>query len=225
MKPASHARADDKALYQPPIDPVLVEVPSFEFVMIDGSGDPATSPGYEAAVAALYAVSYPVVVSLRRAGRPGLKVRPLEGLWWADDLSVFQPASEDRASWRWTMMIRQPDDVPGDLYDAALARMAGKLGGAVAARVRIERFDEGLCAQLMHRGPYADEGADVTRLHDFAAARGLRLRGHHHEIYLSDPRRCAPQKLRTVLRQPVGPDDEVGSRISAGAGVRPGARH
>ena len=203
MKPVIPVRADDRTLYQPPVDPVLIEVPSFEFVMIDGSGDPVASPDYQAAIAALYAVSYPVVMTLKRAGRLDLKVRPLEGLWWADDLSVFQPASEDRPSWRWTMMIRQPDHVSGDVYDAAVAKMAGKLGRAVAARVRVERFDEGLCAQLMHRGPYADEGPDIARLHDFAASQGLRLRGHHHEIYLSDPRKSAPEKMRTVLRHPV----------------------
>jgi hypothetical protein len=204
MKPLSLDRTDDKALYQPPVDPVLVQVPPFEFVMIDGSGDPRTSPDYQAAVAALYAVSYPVVITLKRAGRLDLKVRSLEGLWWADNLSVFQPASEDRALWRWTMMIRQPDDVPDDVYDAAIATMAKKLGQAVAARVRIERFDEGLCAQLMHHGPYTGEGPSIARLHDFAAAQGLRLRSHHHEIYLSDPRKSAPQKMRTVLRHPVG---------------------
>jgi hypothetical protein len=204
MKPVILSPTDDSRLYQPPADPVLIEVLSFEFVLIDGSGDPRTSPDYQAAVAALYAVSYPVVISLKRAGRVDLKVRPLEGLWWADNLSVFDPASEDRASWRWTMMIRQPDDVPGDVYDAAVAKMAKKLGRAVAGRVRIERFDEGLCAQLMHRGPYADERPSIARLHDFAAAQGFRLRGHHHEIYLSDPRKTAPEKMRTVLRHPVG---------------------
>jgi hypothetical protein len=204
MESASLLRTDDKTLYQPPADPVLVEVPSFEFVMIDGSGDPATSSDYQSTIGALYAVSYPVAISLKRAGRLDAKVRPLEGLWWAADLGVFEPASADRASWRWTMMIRQPDDVPGDLYDAAIAKMARKLGPRIADRVRIERFEEGLCAQLMHRGPYADEGPNITRLHDFAAAQGLRLRGQHHEIYLSDPRRCAPHKMRTVLRNPVG---------------------
>jgi hypothetical protein len=197
-------RTDDKTLYQPPTEPVLIEIPPFEFVMIDGSGDPRTSPGYQAAVAALYAVSYPVVITLKRAGRLDLKVWPLEGLWWADDLSVFQPTSEGRASWRWTMMIRQPDDVPGDVYDAAVAKMAKKLGPAVAQRIRIERFEEGRCAQLMHRGPYADEGPNIARLHEFIAAQGLRLRGRHHEIYLSDPRKTAPEKMRTVLRHPVG---------------------
>lgn len=203
MEPGSPVQPDEKTFYRPPGNPVLVEIPSFEFVMIDGSGDPRTSADYESAVAALYAISYPVAITLKRAGRPDLKVRPLEGLWWADDFSVFQPASEDRASWRWTMMIRQPDGVPADLYDAAVATMARKLGRGMADQVRIERFDEGLCAQLMHRGPYAEETPSIARLHDFAAAQGLRLRGHHHEIYLTDPRKCAPRNMRTVLRQPV----------------------
>jgi hypothetical protein len=195
--------AGDKTLYHPPVDPVLIEVRESEFAMIDGSGDPNASPDYQAAVAALYAVSYPVVITLKKAGRPELKVRPLEGLWWADDLSVFQPASESREAWRWTMMIRQPEHVPGEVYEAAFAKMAKKLGQAAAERVRIERFKEGLSAQLMHRGPYASEGADIARLHEFAAAHGYRLYGRHHEIYLSDPRKSAPEKMRTVLRQPV----------------------
>lgn len=197
-------RADDRTLYQPPAVPVLVRVPPFAFVMVDGIGDPAMSQDYRAAIAAVYAVSYPVVMALKRAGRAELKVRPLEGLWWADDLGAFNPARQDRASWRWTIMIRQPDDVPAGVYDAALFKMAAKTSPDVAARVRVERFDEGLCVQLMHHGPFAAEGPSVVRLHGYAAARGLRLRGRHHEIYLSDPRRCAPEKMRTVLRQPVG---------------------
>jgi hypothetical protein len=203
MEPASVARTDDKALYRPPADPVLVEIPSFEFVMIDGSGDPNTSPAFESGVGALYALSYPVVITLKRAGRVDLKVRPLEGLWWAEDLDVFQRTGDDRASWRWTLMIRQPDEVPAEVYGAALAALAKKVGTTVADQVRIERLDEGLCAQLMHRGPYDDEGPDIARLHDFVAAQRLRLRGHHHEIYLSDPRRASPGTMKTVLRQPV----------------------
>ncbi len=203
MDPVIPVCTDDRTLYQPPADPVLIRVPPFQFVMIDGTGDPGTSPDYQAAVAALYAVSYPVVITLKRAGRPELKVRPLEGLWWADDLSVFDPSYEDRRAWHWTMMIRQPDDVPGEVYDAAFGKMGRKTGPAVADRVRLERFDEGLCAQIMHHGPYAYEGPSIVRLHGFAAARGLRLRGRHHEIYLSDPRKSAPEKMRTVLRHPV----------------------
>ena len=203
MKTVISLCTDDRMLYQPPAEPVLVRVPPFTFVMIDGIGDPGTSAGYRAAIAAVYAVSYPVVIALKRAGRPELKVRPLEGLWWADDPGAFNPVSQHRASWQWTVMIRQPEDVPPDVYAAAFAKLAAKAVPDVAGQVRVERFDEGLCAQLMHHGPYAVEGPSVVRLHGFAAARGLRLRGRHHEIYLSDPRRSAPQKMRTVLRQPV----------------------
>jgi hypothetical protein len=122
---------------------------------------------------------------------------------WADDFGVFDPALEDRSQWRWTMMIRQPDDVPSDIVETATAKMTKKVGEAVAARVRIEPFDEGRCAQLTHHGPYADEGPNIARLHEFITTQGLQQRGHHHEIYFSDPHRVAPEKMRTVLRQPV----------------------
>jgi hypothetical protein len=204
MKAVIPVSADDRTLYQPPAVPVLVRVPAFTFVMVDHIGDPAMSPDYRAAIAAVYAVSYPVVMALRQAGQRELKVRPLEGLWWAGDPGAFNPARQDRASWRLTMMIRQPDNVPAEVYYAAFAKMAAKTSTEVAARVRVEHFDEGLCAQLTHYGPYAVESTSIVRLHGFAAARGLRPRGRHHEIYLSDPRRGAPGKMRTVLRQPVG---------------------
>lgn len=202
---STKALPPDETLYRPPTDPIVVDVPAFDFRMIDGRGDPNTSPEYAVAIQALYSTSYPVVMALKRAGAPGLKVRPLEGLWWADDVRAFDPATEDRAAWRWTMMIRQPDDVPEELYATATANAAKKVGGDTAGRLRVERFEEGRCAQLMHVGPYAEEGPNIERLHQFVAAQGLALRGHHHEIYLSDPRRCAPAKLRTVIRHPVGP--------------------
>ena len=197
------AEVDEKALYRPPRDPVLVEVPSFDFIMVDGTGDPSTSAAFEAAVGALYSFSYSVVIPMKRSGRADLKVAPLEGLWWADDLGAFDPARQVRDAWRWTLMIRQPAEIPAEVLANAFAKMAKKVGADLAAGVRFERFDEGRCAQLMHHGPYADEGPNIVRLHEFIAAQGLTLRGHHHEIYLSDPRRSAPDKMRTILRQPV----------------------
>lgn len=197
------AQVDERDLYRPPREPVLVEVPPFDFIMVDGMGDPSTSAAFEAAVGALYAFSYPVVIPLKRSGRAELKVAPLEGLWWADDLGAFDPARQDRGAWRWTLMIRQPVDIPADVLANAFAKMTKKVGADLASRVRFERFDEGRCAQLMHHGPYAEEGPNIVRLHEFIAAQGSRLRGHHHEIYLSDPRRSAPEKMRTILRQPV----------------------
>ncbi|MGZ4674630.1 MAG: GyrI-like domain-containing protein [Ilumatobacteraceae bacterium] len=196
-------KPSDDDLYRPPSDPVLVDVPPFDFFMIDGEGDPNSSPDFQAAISALYSLAYPVVISMKRAGRSELKVGALEGLWWADDVGVFDPERQDRAAWRWTMMLRQPPAVPDALMEDALARMTKKVGVAVARRVRLEQFDEGRCAQLMHHGPYADEGPSIVRLHEFVAAQGLRLRGRHHEIYLSDPRRSAPAKMKTVIRHPV----------------------
>jgi len=196
-------RSDD-VLYRPPDDPVLVEVPGFDFAMVDGSGDPNTSPDYQQALAALYSFSYPVAITLKRAGRVGLKVGTLEGLWWADDMAAFDTAG-DRTAWRWTMMIRQPDDIPAEVVAAARAKVVAKVGATAGQSLRLERFEEGRCAQVMHHGPYADERPTIERLHAFVADQGLRLRGRHHEIYLSDPRRTVPAAMRTILRQPVGP--------------------
>ncbi len=194
---------DEKMPLRATRDPELVEVPPFDFVIVEGRGDPRTSGDFEAAIAALYAFSFPVVIPMKKAGNVDLKVGPLEGLWWADDLSVFDPACEDRSAWCWSLMIRQPSDIPSDVLDNAVAKMTKKVGIAVAARVRLERFDEGRSAQLMHIGPYSEEGPNIARLHEFVSAQGLKLRGHHHEIYLSDPRRSAPKKMRTILRHPV----------------------
>jgi hypothetical protein len=118
-------------------------------------------------------------------------------------VAVFHPATEDRDAWLWTMMLRQPPDLTGSVHDAAQAKAGKKLGEAVVGRVRLERFEEGRCAQLMHHGAYRDEGRSIATLHDFIASKGLRPRGKHHEIYLSDPRRSPPEKIRTVLRHPV----------------------
>lgn len=192
-----------ESLYKATLRPVLVDVPAFEFVMVDGAGDPNDSPEFEAAVSTLYSISYPVVMTLKKGGETGLKVGPLEGLWWANDMAVFGEESGDRSAWQWTMMIRQPSQVPPELYEAAFEKAAKKLGSSVARRARIETFHEGPAAQLLHRGPYNEEGPSIARLHEFIADQGLVKSGKHHEIYLSDPRRCPPEKLRTVLRQPV----------------------
>jgi hypothetical protein len=199
-----HSKPDsrDALLYRPPDDPVLVEVPGFDFAMVEGSGDPNTSPAYQHAVATLYAFSYPVVITLKRSGRAGLKVGPLEGLWWADDLAAFD-TDGDRTAWRWTMMIRQPTGIPPEVLAQARTKVVAKVGESAADALRIERFDEGRSAQVMHHGPYAEERATIERLHSFIAQQGLRLRGRHHEVYLSDPRKAAPAAMRTVLRQPV----------------------
>jgi hypothetical protein len=200
---ATKFEPDHTALLRAPRQPVLVELPEFQFFMIDGMGDPSTSAAYQNAVSALYAISYPLVIGLKREGITGLKVSALEGLWWAEDLEAFDPARRQRDSWEWTMMIRQPDDATPERFAAVKVKAAAKVGREVADRARLERFREGRCAQMMHHGPYAEEGPNIALLHEFIHASRLVTVGKHHEIYLSDPRRSAPEKMRTVLRQPV----------------------
>jgi hypothetical protein len=190
-------------LYRPPArEPVLVKVPEMTFLMIDGSGDPNNSSGYQQAVEALYAVSYTAKFRLKR-GPEGidLKVMPLEGLWWSADVTVFLEGW--REAWQWTMMIAQPDVVTPALIDEAVAEAGRKKDLPALGKARLERFEEGLCAQILHVGPYSAEGPTIERLHAFIAEQGQALRGKHHEIYLGDPRRTRPERLRTILRQPV----------------------
>ena len=128
-------------------------------------------------------------------------VPPLEGLWWAEDMGAF--VADDRDSWAWTMMIMQPDWITIDMVQRAMAKAAAKTGTA-SDSLRFGAFAEGLSVQIMHVGPYAEEGPTIARLHDeFLPDNGLVENGYHHEIYLGDPRRTAPEKLKTVLRQPV----------------------
>lgn len=170
--------------------------------MIDGRGDPNTSPTYASAVAAMFGLAYKAkFVSKRDLGRDFV-VMPLEALWSADDYAAFTSA-RDKSKWDWTLMILQPDWIEAEYVDAGRDAVAAKAGDD-AHVVRLERFDEGLSVQTLHIGPYDAEGPVLARLHDeFVPTNGLRLAGRHHEIYLGDVRRTAPEKLRTILRQPV----------------------
>lgn len=180
----------------------VVDVPEARYLMVDGHGDPNTTPAYADALAALYAVAYAVKFASRSAVGIDYVVPPLEGLWWAEDISAF--ARRDKAQWSWTMMILLPDGVGDELVADAVARMAEKDAPVRLADVRIEALTEGLCVQTLHVGPFDEEGPVLERLHhEFLPAHGYRPSGKHHEIYLSDARRVAPEKLRTILRQPV----------------------
>ncbi|MDD9349120.1 MULTISPECIES: GyrI-like domain-containing protein [unclassified Mumia] len=195
-------KKERKDLYAPKADDfVVVDVPEMSFLMIDGHGDPNTSPAYREAVEALYTTSYGArSIAKTRLDRVHT-VAPLEGLWTADDLSVFQ--TRDKSAWDWTMMIAQPDWITGDIVDEALA-VASKKGLPALGLLRFEGYDEGRSVQILHRGSYDDEGPTLRRLHEeFLPAHGLRPSGRHHEIYLSDPRRTDSSALRTILRQPV----------------------
>ena len=193
---------DLKTIYRPPATPVLVDPPEFNVLMVDGSGDPNTSQDYQAAVEALYAVSYTIKFAVKR-GELGVdyKVLPLEGLWWTEDMADF---SVDRKNeWSWTMMIAQPPLVTAEMVERAVAEAGRKKALPALPMLRYEPFCEGLSAQVMHIGPYLAEGPTVAKLHAFIAEQGYRLTGKHHEIYVGDPRRAAPERLKTVLRQPV----------------------
>jgi hypothetical protein len=191
-----------KTLYAPPAGEfVLVDVPTMQFVKVDGSGDPNTAPGYATAVAWLYSASYGMKFAAKAALATDYVVPPLEGLWWADDPAAF--VARRKGEWKWTMMIMVPDFVKRSMFDAAVARAGRKLG-APPASLRLETYAEGTCLQTLHVGSYDDEAPTLARLHqNVMPARGLAFNGRHHEIYLSDPRKVVPAKLKTVLRQPV----------------------
>jgi hypothetical protein len=191
-----------KSLYQAPTQQVVeVDVPALKFLMVDGQGDPNTTSAYAEAVEALFSVSYAAKFLLKR-GPQGLDygVMPLEGLWWADDPEVF--LSNDRSAWRWTMMIMQPPCVGDEVLQAAIAQVRAKKALPGLAGLRAEAFTEGRCAQTLHVGPFSAEGPTIQRVHDHITAHG-QLGGKHHEIYLSDIRRAAPEKWRTIIRQPL----------------------
>lgn len=200
--PPQDIKKERKDLYSPAhTAPALVDAPPLQFLMIDGQGSPDDNPVYEDAIGALYSVAYTLRFALKAQGIEFV-VAPLEGLWWADDPAAF--ALQDKARWRWTMMLWAPDAVTPAQVEAAIAQAASKKGALPQARqVRLETFHEGLSAQILHIGPYAQEGETIARLHAYIAAQGCAPAGKHHEIYLGDPRRVAPEKLKTIIRQPV----------------------
>lgn len=193
-------------LYRATTTPRLVHVPALAFLCIDGHGDPNTSPTYADAVQALYSMSYAAKFAIRKASGQNVKVSPLEGLWWADDLSTF--LTGHKSDWDWTMLIRQPDLVTDDLVERLAAEVDAKKSLRAIHDLRLVTFEEGLAAQVLHVGPYAAEAPTIERLHAYIRDQGFVFDGRrhkHHEIYLGDPRRAAPEKLRTIIRQPYSP--------------------
>jgi hypothetical protein len=180
----------------------VVQVPPLLHLAVDGRGDPNSSPAYADAVAALYPLAYGIKAQGKKSDRDHV-VMPLEALWWSADMAAFTSA-RDKARWEWTLLIMVPDWVTEEHLRAARTAAGRRNPAAALDRVRLERLDEGLCVQTLHVGPYDAEGPVLEELHDrFIPGHGLRMTGRHHEIYLSDPRRTAPPRLRTILRQPV----------------------
>jgi len=181
----------------------MLEVPPHRYLAIDGVGDPNTA-AFAEATSALYPLAYAVKFASRREHDRDFVVMPLEGLWWADDMAAFT-ARRDKTRWSWTLLILQPEWVDAALVDGARQVVEAKGAPARLADIRFETLDEGRCVQTLHLGPFDAEGPVLARMHDeVIPAHGLRMTGRHHEIYLSDPRRTAPERLRTILRQPVG---------------------
>ena len=183
----------------------LVDVPTMQYLMIDGRGDPNTSPDFDRAVRALYPVAYKLKFASKRDLDQDYVVPPLEGLWWADDMDSFT-AARDKSRWDWTMMIMTPDWIDHAMFAAAVERAGAENRPQGLDDVRLETLHEGRCVQTLHVGPFDDEAAVLAQLHEeFVPDNELRLTGKHHEIYLTDFRRTAPDRLRTILRQPVAP--------------------
>lgn len=182
--------------------PAIIDVPALKTLMVDGTGDP-NGPAFQEAVGSLYSVAYTLKFSFKKERAIDYPVMALEGLWCADDPAVFMSGKRDE--WKWTIFIVLPDVVTRKDVAEAVAAVKKKAKFPRFPEVRFEKFAEGQAAQVMHIGPYAAEGPTIERLHKFIADEGYRLRGRHHEIYFGDPRRSAPEKLKTIIRQPVEP--------------------
>ncbi|WP_032378526.1 GyrI-like domain-containing protein [Rhodococcoides fascians] len=178
-------------------------VPPLAYLMIDGHGDPNTAPEYAEAIGALYPLAYALKFASKKNLDRDYVVPPLEALWWAENMVSFT-TDRNKAEWNWTVMIMVPDWIDRTMFEAAVASAGAKGTSEASTRVRLETLNEGLCVQTLHIGSYDEETPVLAELHDrYIPDAGLTMTGRHHEIYLSDPRRVEPAKLRTVLRQPV----------------------
>ena len=181
----------------------FLSIPEYHFVMVDGSGPPGEE-AFQARMPGLYSTAYGLHSALKRRGVAG-RVGPLEGLWWLAEggLDLDLILGHERTGWRWTLMIVLPEEATEEEMEEHLVGARTKVDPEIASSVRIERFTEGDVAQILHLGAYADERPSIDRLHEGIARAGFRPRGRHHELYLGDPRRSAPDRLRTILRQPI----------------------
>jgi hypothetical protein len=190
-----------KSLYTATATPQIVDVPPRQYLMIDGIGDPNTSEAFMAAIPTLYTLAYGLRAILKASQGVAYKVMPLEGQWWVPDLNDFDYV--DRSNWQWTLMISLPEDATSEMFDVARQTAKRKKPDLPLNNVRLETLHEGLSAQILHIGPFADEPASIERLNAFIKGQGYSYAGKHHEIYLSDFQRAAPEKLKTIIRYPV----------------------
>ena len=192
---------DLQSLYFPSAkEPVFVDVPPMQFAMVDGTGDPNSAKGFQEAIGALYGVAYTAKFAAKKEGIRGILVMPVEGLFWTEGSDTFVPA--DKGGWHWTLMLMEPAAVTRKLFDESVRQLRQRKNPPALDRVRLERRREGKAAQILHPGPYSAEQPTIDRLHAFIRENGYRLTGKHHEIYMGNPQRSAPEKLKTVIRQP-----------------------
>ncbi|MEI8143634.1 MAG: GyrI-like domain-containing protein [Candidatus Berkelbacteria bacterium] len=193
-----------KEFYSPSTKEVsAVTAPKMNFLMVDGKGDPNTSKEFADAIETLYPVAYTIKFAIKKSGGSDFGIMPLEGLWWSDDMDDFVLGKKD--NWFWTAMIMQPECVTKEIFEAAVVAVKAKKNPVSIDKIRFESYDEGRAAQIMHIGPFADEATNIKKIHDYITNIGGKFEGKakkHHEIYLSDMRKTAPGKLKTIVRQP-----------------------
>lgn len=192
-----------KHLYKPSLKKVeIVDVPQMKFLMVDGEGDPNSSKAFSEAIEALYPLAYTLKFMVKKSNL-GIDygVLPLEALWWSDDMSAFTTGNKD--AWKWTVMIMQPDFITHQMFETGVAEVARKKNPVSLDLIRFDSFKEGKAAQTLHIGPFEEEGPTIETVHLFIQENGGRITGKHHEIYLSDMKKAAPEKWRTVIRQPM----------------------
>ena len=191
-----------KTLYSASLKtPEIIDVPPMYYLLIDGKGNPNNSPTYQEAVSALYTLAYALKFTIKKTQAIEYKVLPLEGLWWVDDMSLF--SVNDKDNWQWTMMIMQPDMITEAIFSEVYSSVIKSKKIPLHLNIRFEPYHEGCSAQIMHLGPYSEEKPTIERLHAYAHNNGYHLDGKHNEIYLGNPQKTTPQRLKTIIRQPV----------------------
>ncbi len=181
----------------------VIEAPKMNYIMIDGEGNPNETPWFAEAVSALFSTAYTIKFMIKKDAGIDYSVMPLEGLWWMDDMKEF--TVENKHRWKWTLMIMQPEHVTEEIFIKGLEAAKKKKANRAMDSLRFEAYEEGLSAQLLHIGPYTEEEPNIERIHKFIDEKGYQKTGRHHEIYLSDANKTAPEKLKTILRQPIKP--------------------
>ena len=182
--------------------PAVIAAPEANYLSISGKGDPIATPAYKEAIEALFSVSYAIKFIVKKGSQAiDYGVLPLEGLWWVENMAEFD--IKDKSNWLWKAMIMQPNFIDGDMVTSAVEQVQKKKGLSQLSNIKFEKLSEGKCAQIFHIGPYSEEGPTIEKLHQFIKGNEYQFNGNHHEIYLSDPRRSAPEKLKTIIRQPI----------------------